>query len=449
MRHHVNKSRAIRFAVGAAVVFGAIGCKDILSVQNPQAFTDAAANSAVLLPAVAAGAEGDMQVSISSLATMTGMLSDEFWHTGTWADWLDVSNGVIRKNWPFNGAFTAPENSMLRARGTAEAASRRFENVMKDSAHTSPLFITSEMARAWADLELAMSVCQIPSTAGAAMVSDTVLFKQSADTLAALLSLIQAAHYVKDADRQARLNQARAGLARANLMLGNYSAALSYAQQVPAGFRYDAVYSNNSAFQNNQMANQGNSNYNRSFSIRADVWRPLIDTVAFALRDKFSGLPDQRVQLGHDNNNSHGYARGSDGVSPFFSINKYPSYSSPIALSKYEEMNLIVAEVKWRNGDNQGAVDALNVNRRLPGVALPDLTVPTSGDVSTQIRDMILQERFAVLFGEGSRMQDLYRFGLVTQRLGAGRATKLPLSRTEELTNVHIGEGKETCPAIS
>ena len=69
------------------------------------------------------------------------------------------------------------ENAMLRARGTAEAASLRFEKVMGDSAHVSPLFITSDMARAWADLELAMAVCEIPRTAGAAPASDTVLFK--------------------------------------------------------------------------------------------------------------------------------------------------------------------------------------------------------------------------------------------------------------------------------
>lgn len=441
--HHM-KRRAIGYAAAAAVLLLAAGCKDILSVQNPQAFTDEAANSAILLPAVAAGAEGDMQVSIDDLVIQTGMLSDEFWHTGTWSDWLDVSKGLIRANWPFNGAFSGPENSMLRARGTAEAASRRFEKVMGDSAKTSPLFITSEMARAWADLELAMAVCEIPATAGSVPVTDLVLFKQAADTLERLISLIPNAHYAKDADRQARLNQARAGLARANLMLGNYAAAMTNAQLVPSGFRYDAIFSNNSQFQNNQMANQGNATYNRSYSIRESVWKTLIDTVAFALRDPYSGMPDPRVPLGHDNNNSRGYARGSDGVTPFYSINKYTSYASPIALTKYEEMNLIIAEVKWRAKDDLGAVQALNVNRALVG--LPNLVPPAT---SVEVRDMILQERFAVLFGEGSRMQDLYRFGLVASRLGPGRASKLPLSRTEQLTNPNIGEGAEKCPAIS
>jgi hypothetical protein len=46
-------------------------------------------------------------------------------------------------------------------------------------------------------------------------------------------------------------------------------------------------------------------------------------------------------------------------------------------------------------------------------------------------------------------LSDLYRFGLIKDRLGAGRATKLPLSRTEQLGNPNIGDGKETCPAIS
>lgn len=445
----MTKGTVVRWAVAGALLGVGLGCKDVLTVQNPQAFTNEAANSPSLLPAVAAGAEGDMQVAIGNMAIMSGMLSDEFWHTGTWSDWLDVSKGLIRKNWPFSGAFSGPEDAMLRARGTSESASQRFEAVMGDTAHTSPLFITSEMARAWADMELAMAVCQAPPTAGAAPVSDTALFKQVADTLTRLVTLIQAAHYPKDADKQARLNQARAGLARANLMLGNYDAALSFAQQVPAGFEYDAVYSNNSAFQNNQMANQGNSNYNRSFSIRVDIWGSLIDTVNFALLDPYSKKPDSRVQLGHDNNNSKGYARGSDGVTPFYSLMKYSSYASPIAITKSQEMNLIIAEVKWRKGDNAGAIAAMNINRELPGVALPDLVLPTTGDVATQVRDMLLQERFAVMFGENARLQDIYRFGLIAKRLGVGRALKLPLSRNEQLTNPHIGQGNETCPGIS
>lgn len=444
MRH--RKNRVVRWAGTLAVLAAVVGCNDLLTVQNPQVFTDDAANSDILLPAVAAGAEGDMQVSMDDMAIMSGMLSDEFWHTGTWSDWLDVSKGRIRKNPPFDGAFSDPQNAMLRARGTAESAIARFRRVLGDTVKTSPLFVTASMARAWADLQLAMAVCEIPPTAGAATVSDTAIFKQAADSFAAMIPIIQAAHFAKTSDRDARLNQAYAGFARANLMIGNYPVALQYALLVPAGFQYDAIYSNNSAYQNNQMANQGNATYNRSFSIR-DIWWPYIDTIAGQMRDPYSGQLDPRIPLGHDNNNARGYDRGSDGVTKFFSNNKYATYAAPIPLTKSAEMNLIIAEVRWRQGNFAGAMQAMNINRA--AVGLPPMLLPVTGNVSTQIRDLLLQERFAVLFGEGSRLNDLYRFGLITQRLGPNRATKLPLSRTEQLTNINIGEGKERCPAIS
>ena len=442
-----KKSIVIRWTAAVAVLAATAACKDILAVQNPQAFTDEAANTPVLLPAVAAGAEGDFQISLSNIAVFNGMLSDEFWHTGTWSDWLDVSRGLIRANWPINNAnsFMSAQNMLLRARGTADLASKRFVRELKDSVKTSPLFVTTQMTRAWSDLYIAMSICQAPATSGGALVSDTALFKQAADSFAALLPIIQAAHYVKASDRQDRLNQANAALARASLMLGDYPKALQYAQAVPEGFVYNAQFSTNSGFQNNTMAGQGNANYNRSFSIRG-LYHSQIDTINGFLRDPYSGLNDPRIPIGHDNNNSKGYDRGSDGVTKFFSNNKYPSYGSPIAISKTAEMNLIIAEVRWRQGDFPAALSAMNVNR--VAVGLPAFALPTT-DVTTQVRDLLLQERFAVLFGEGHRTQDLYRFGLVASRLGTGRATKLPLTRTEQLSNPNIGEGKETCPAIS
>ncbi|MEP7347647.1 MAG: RagB/SusD family nutrient uptake outer membrane protein, partial [Gemmatimonadaceae bacterium] len=178
-----------------------------------------------------------------------------------------------------------------------------------------------------------------------------------------------------------------------------------------------------------------------------NIWFQYIDTIAGMMRDPYSSQLDSRLQLGHDNNNSRGLDKGTDGVTKFFSINKYPSYASPISISKSSEMNLIIAEVRWRQGDFPAAITAMNLNRS--AVGLTPHVLPTGGNASTQIRDMILQERFAVMFGEGVRLNDIYRFGLVRERLGAGRATKLPLSRTEQLGNPNIGEGKETCPAVS
>jgi hypothetical protein len=46
-------------------------------------------------------------------------------------------------------------------------------------------------------------------------------------------------------------------------------------------------------------------------------------------------------------------------------------------------------------------------------------------------------------------MNDLARFNLVTQILGPGRATKLPLSLTEILNNSAMKVGEGSCPSIS
>ncbi|OYV72488.1 MAG: hypothetical protein B7Z72_04655, partial [Gemmatimonadetes bacterium 21-71-4] len=123
MRDLFNRgARVAGCALAAVSVVLVTACHDILQVQNPQAFTNAAANSARLLPAVAAGAEGNFQLSIASFAIMTGMLSDELQNSSTWIDWKQVSDGVITKNWPTAGAFSGAQDGLLRARYDAISA---------------------------------------------------------------------------------------------------------------------------------------------------------------------------------------------------------------------------------------------------------------------------------------------------------------------------------------
>jgi hypothetical protein len=116
-------------------------------------------------------------------------------------------------------------------------------------------------------------------------------------------------------------------------------------------------------------------------------------------------------------------------------------------MAKYGEMVLIQAEVSWKKGQFQTAIDKMNINRAAAG--LPNLVLPTTGDISTWVRDALLSERFAQLFTEGFRMQDLYRFNLVTAKLGTGRLIKLPLSVTEAVNNPNIKINGGKCPGIS
>src|SRR5437762_9204416 len=110
-------------------------------------------------------------------------------------------------------------------------------------------------------------------------------------------------------------------------------------------------------------------------------------------------------------------------------------------------MNLIEAEVYWRKTDFVNAIAALNRNRTTAPANLPAFSA--TGLTSQDVFDRLLSERMAELFVEGHRMTDLDRFNLVTSRLGAGRARKLPLSRNEILNNPSLKQGQATCPASS
>jgi hypothetical protein len=436
-------TRSARIAIGGLLLAGLVAagaCHDLLKVEDPQSFVSDKLDDPVILPAVANGVEGDFQKTIDDLAIYTGMLSDELMNTSTWIDWKDISDGAIRKNWATAGAWSTAQDALLRARFAAQDAVARFERVMKDTADTSPLMVQVKVTEAWIDLMLGQDFCESPPSPGVAAVSDQQMFQQAITELRDAETLIKNAHIPAAGDRQAWLDYVHAGLARAHLMVGDLDSALAQAQSVSDGFEKDAIFSNNSLDQNNNMAVQGHQNQNRSVSLRS-IWYTYVDTIAGFMRDPYSGDLDPRLPFLHDNNNSRGYDKGADGVTKFMSLNKTPDNGSPVAITKKAEMNLIEAEVYWKRGELQTAIDKMNLNRA--AASLPPLVNPETPD---SVFSLLLQERFAQLFAEGHRMQDLNRFGLVKARLGPGRVPKLPLSRNEIVNNKAIGDGGGTCP---
>ena len=131
-----------------------------------------------------------------------------------------------------------------------------------------------------------------------------------------------------------------------------------------------------------------------------------------------------------------------------YSIEKYKDRAAPITITSKREMNLIEAEVYWRKNNFDQAIAALNRNRTTAPANLPAFT-KAGAWTSQEVQDRLLSERFAELFVEGHRMTDLDRFNLTAKQLGTGRATKLPLSRTEILNNAAMTEGEASCPRIS
>jgi starch-binding outer membrane protein, SusD/RagB family len=446
----VGRARLLAAAVALAAVAAVAGCGDVLEVEDPQSFVDERLDDPNAIDPVANGVEGDFMLSLDDVAIFTGMLSDELESTSTWQAWDDISEGNITHDWfseiPDN--FTPAQNLLLRARYSAVDAEERFRRVLGDTADRHPAMIKVKATDAWTDVELGMSYCESPAgptkpgeESGPA-VSDTVIFQQALTKLQATLDLVPAAS-MPDDEKAAWTAYLQAGLARTNLMLGNYAAALAAAEAVPPGFRKQAIFSATSDAQNNVAANQGHPAYNRAAGMRT-IWLPQVDTVAGFLRDPFSGELDRRVPITFDVNDANGLRLGVNNRTPFIGNGKAATLEAPIDITDRAEMNLIEAEVYWRQGNFPVAIDRMNRNRAAAG--LPSLVDPGT---SEGVFDMLLQERFAELFVEGHRMQDLYRFGLVGARLGPGRATKLPLSRTEILNNPALTEGQQTCPGVS
>ena len=439
-------ARAATYAAAIALVAFGAACGSALDVPNPQAFGDDALNNPIILKNVANGAEGSLHQAFDDYIVYTELLSDEVESTSTWIDWEDVSEGRIRHDWPSQFSFSYTQDQILQARYAAQSATERINKVLGADAQTSPLRAQTMLVDALSDLLLGTGYCESPLVSDGPRSSDTLVFQQAITKFTAGLEAAQA--ITGDADAQRKwTNVAHAGRARAYLMAGDYAKANDDAQAVDPGFEYDALYSEAIPYTTtSDPGDQFNQNRNRSGGLRRLYHSRVhvIDSVTTGeayLRDWSSNLDDHRMavtrfagQLGVNNRFA------------YFGITKYADRDSPIRMLSKIESNLVEAEVAMRAGDYATEATILNAMRARPGVGLPPIPQPASADAA---QNALLNERMAELWVEGSRMQDLYRFKLVTQILGPARATKLPLSYTEIRNNSAMKIGEGTCPGVS
>jgi hypothetical protein len=438
--------RAVARLGAAALLLSGAACGDALDVPNPQAFGDDALNNTIILKNVANGAEGSLHLDFDDFIVATELLSDEIESTSTWIDWEDISEGRVRHDWASAGSFSGPQNQLLRTRYAAQSAAERVQTVLGSAAATSPLRAQVLLVDALADLFLGTGWCEAPLEADAPRSPDTELFKQAVTKFTAGLAAAQAITG-DDAAKTKWTNVAYAGRARANLMAANYPAAKADAQAVAAGFQYNAIYSEGATSTQSWTGQQLHQNRNRSGGLRRLYHSRVhvIDSLGTGeayLRDWFDPTKDDRRmavtrragQLGVNNRFA------------YFGITKHSNRAAPIRMLSKIESTLIEAEVAFRANDFVTQANLLNSLRTRADVGLPPIPTPAN---ATAARDALLNERMAELFVEGSRMNDLARFGLVTQVLGPGRATKLPLSQTEILNNSSMKVGEGSCPSVS
>jgi hypothetical protein len=192
------------------------------------------------------------------------------------------------------------------------------------------------------------------------------------------------------ANDAATLNLALLGRARTLLNLKQPAAAGVDAAKIPASF----------------LAVTGTDNVNvrrQNFaflSVNQNQW----NTVDASFRGlTVNGVPDPRVAV--TNTGRNGTAQGSVVWTP----DKYPLITTPTAIARYAEAQLIVAEARLEAGDLTGAAQAINVVRATRA-GVPAYVV--TGQTADQVRATIVDDRRRELFLEGHRLGDIRRYGL-------------------------------------
>ncbi len=430
---------AVRLAT-ALTLAGSVACEGMFDVEDPQAFGDGDLNDPAILKSVADGAEGLLQQSWDDFVTVTSLLGDETESTSTWIDWEDISEGRLRADWATTGAFSGPQDGILRARFAAQTAAERFKGIQGAPA---ALSVQVAWVDAFADVILGMGWCEGPLQQGSARAPNTQFFSQAVTKLNAVLTAANA--LPAGAARTTWVNNTLAARARANLFAGNFNAAAADAAQIPAGFRKDAVYSIATGGQQNNMGNQFHQNRNRSGGLRRMLHPKVIGTFGNVPTTGF--VADWLDATKGDPRMAVTRTAGQLGVNnrfAYYGITKYNDNATDIPMLKKDEMVLIEAEVAFRANDFATMATRLNSLRTAAGLAA--MPTPTS---QAAAQNALLNERMAVMFVEGHRAFDLFRFGQTRAVLGAGRGTMLPLSRNEILNNKNMKEGEGRCPTVT
>ena len=380
------------WVTASALVLALSACDGLLDVQDPDRFTTDDVDQA--LDAVAAGVEGDLYTAMDQYVIYQGLFSDELQHTGTWSGYDDIDHGRVR--FANAGSHEAVFQQLLQARWFAGDSEARFERVMGEAeAAMSQLTAQVRGAGAMAQLLLGQAYCEAPSGPSEAAVSDNEILQAAVQRFTDAIQTAQAS----GADDW--VTTAYAGRARANLLLGNYAEAASDAAQVPDGWAKEAQFSTNSTRQDNDVVQLITAGQNRAAGIREKWWAD-VDTDANALRDPWTGEPDQRIAILFDG------SIGVDGVTDHYSQWKYQALDADIPFFDSEEMRLIEAEAALRGGDLTSAMDIMNSLRAAAG--LSDLPATSDTDV---VWDYLVHERFAETFMEGQRATDLWRLDMV------------------------------------
>ena len=372
--------RGILGAVAFTVLLS--GC-DLFDVVNPGPIIDEALNEEAAGKTVLIGVAADVEVSVDAMAWLGGPASTDLDADAT-QPWLqDAGEGRLtvinaESSW----------NPMQLARWGAAAGIARLSETQSD-AGTNQYLTAAYMWAGWANRILGDNACIAvfggEDKDGDGMTESGEVQDKDQHYVRALERFETALSRAQSGGHDSIAMASTAGMAQANLMLGNYSQAQSLAAQIPDDFMWAARRSSNTGREINsvyQFTHEGTK--------QITVWGMYNDSIG--------PDTDPRVPWRDMNQTSGG------GVKPFYRQLKYTDRGDDFALAKGHEMRLIEAEVMLRMGDREGAIAKINYVRERVGVP------PVSAATDDEAWLALDRERNFELWLEARRLKDNQRF---------------------------------------
>ncbi len=433
MRNHIgNRRGACRFQAAGAILLLAIlaGCGDVLSLkqENTNQVTADAAYTPANARLIVNGAIADFECAYTRYVLGSALLGDELINAFANSNSYEYDNRNLRPVSPYAGGCNTVQNpgiytALSTARGTADAAFDHLNGWTDEQVSNRTKLMGQAAAYAGYSLVLlGEGFC----TAAVNLSAEMTPAQLYTEAVQRFDKAIAAATTASD---QTTLNFARLGKARALLNSGNAAAAATEVAAIPANFvvniSTDAV--------NTRRQNLVFVHLNMNFWASVDP----------SYRNLTLGAnPDPRVIV------TNSGKTGTAAATVIWQASKFTAVTTPIAVAKYAEAQLIIAEAKVAANDLAGAAAAINAARNSGGrTGMP--AYDAAGQTAAQVRTQIIEERRREFFLEGHRFNDVRRFNLPLVPApgtpyptgGAwGDARCFPLPDVERLNNPNISK---------
>lgn len=369
------------------------GCSDIFSLkqENPSTLTADAVYTPANALLLVNGAISDFECAYSRYIVGSGLLGDELIDAIANSVNYDYDRRTLLPTSAYAGGCGGTQQpgiytALSTARGTADEAYERLSGWTDEQVpnRTRLMGLVSAYA-GYSIVLLGEGMCSAAIDLSPEM-TPAELFA------AAVVRFDQAIAAATTANDATTLNLARVGKGRALLNLGNAAAAATEVTAVPSNFVV-----------NTSMDATNSRRQNMVFLHTVQSFFSSVDSSYRGLT--LGGAPDPRVPV------TNSGQVGTAASTPIWQTGKYPAVTTPFAVAKYAEAQLIIAEARIAANDLSGAATAINNARNSSGrTGMPQYSA--AGQTAAQVRAQLIEERRREFFLEGHRFYDLRRYNL-------------------------------------